>query len=47
MDAGLVARMKELEGENAPLRKRYVEEKLKAEIALEYLAKVLKPISRR
>ncbi len=34
-----MARMKELEAENSRLRKMYVEEKLKAEIALAYLAK--------
>jgi putative transposase len=39
MDASMMARMKELEAENARLRKMYVEEKLKAEIATEYLAK--------
>lgn len=39
MDASLMARMKELEAENSRLRKMYVEEKLKAEIASEYLAK--------
>ena len=31
--------MKELEEENRRLKKMYVEEKLKAEIATEYLAK--------
>ena len=41
MDASLMARMKELEAENSRLRKMYVEEKLKAEIASEYLAKKL------
>ena len=35
----MMARMKELEEENRRLRKMYVEEKLKAEIATEYLAK--------
>lgn len=39
MDTSLMARMKELEEENRRLRKMYVEEKLKAEIATEYLAK--------
>lgn len=39
MDTSLMARMKELEAECARLRKMYVEEKLKAEIASEYLAK--------
>jgi len=35
----MVARMKELEAENARLRKMYVEEKLKAEIVQEALEK--------
>ena len=39
MDALLMARMKELEQENQWLRKMYVEEKLKAEIVSEALAK--------
>jgi len=39
MDASLMARMKELEAENARLRKMYVEEKIKAEIVSEVLAK--------
>ena len=39
MDTSMMARMKELEEENRRLRKMYVEEKLKAEIATEYLAK--------
>jgi len=39
MDTSLMVRMKELESENARLRKMYMEEKLKAEIASEYLAK--------
>lgn len=39
MDVSLMARMKELEAENARLRKMYVEEKLKAEIVTEALAK--------
>ena len=39
MDASLMARMKELEEENRRLRKMYVEEKLKAEIVTEALAK--------
>ena len=39
MDTSMMARMKELEDENRRLRKLYVEEKLKAEIATEYLAK--------
>jgi putative transposase len=45
MDTSLMARMKELESENARLRKMYVEEKLKAEIASEYLAKNSEAIS--
>ena len=39
MDASLMARMKELEQENQRFRKMYVEEKLKAEIVSEALAK--------
>lgn len=39
MDVSLMARMKELEAENARLRKRYVEKKLKAEIVTEALEK--------
>lgn len=39
MDASLMARMKELEAENARLRKMYVEEKIKAEVVAEALAK--------
>jgi putative transposase len=39
MDASLMAKMKELEEENRRLRKMYVEEKLKAEIVSEALAK--------
>ena len=39
MDASMMARMKELEAENARLRKMYVEEKLKAEIVQEALEK--------
>ena len=39
MDTSLISRMKELEEENRRLKKMYVEEKLKAEIATEYLAK--------
>ena len=39
MDVSMMARMKELEAENAWLRKMYVEEKLKAEIVAEALAK--------
>lgn len=39
MDVSLIARMKELEAENARLRKMYVDEKIKAEIVAEALAK--------
>jgi len=39
MDVSLMTRMKELETENSRLRKMYVEEKLKAEIVSEALAK--------
>ena len=39
MDASLISRMKELEEENRRLKKMYLEERLKAEIAAEYLAK--------
>lgn len=39
MDVSMMARMKELEAENARLRKMYVEEKLKAEIVTEALEK--------
>ena len=39
MDTSLISRMKELVEENRRLKKMYVEEKLKAEIAAEYLAK--------
>jgi putative transposase len=39
MDTSMISRMKELEDENRRLKKMYVEEKLKAEIATEYLAK--------
>lgn len=39
MDVSLMARMKELEAENARLRKMYIEEKLKAEIVSEALEK--------
>ena len=39
MDTSMMARKKELEEENRRLKKMYIEEKLKAEIAAEYLAK--------
>ena len=39
MDASLMARLKELETENRQLKKRYAEERLKAEIVQEALSK--------
>lgn len=39
MDAALMTRMKELEAENARLKKMYAEERLKAEIVREALEK--------
>lgn len=39
MDASMMARMKELEDENRRLKKMYAEERLKAEIVQEALAK--------
>lgn len=39
MDASLMSRMKELEEENRRLKKMYAEERLKAEIVQEALAK--------
>lgn len=39
MDASLMVRMKELEEENRRLKKMYVEEKIKADIVAEALAK--------
>ena len=39
MDTSMISRMKELEDENRRLKKMYLEERLKAEIATEYLAK--------
>ena len=39
MDASLMARMKELERENKLLKRMYAEEKMKAEIVAEALAK--------
>lgn len=39
MDASLMARLKELETENARLKKMYAEERLKAEVVQEALAK--------
>lgn len=39
MDTALMARFKELEAENAKLKKMYAEERLKAEIIQEAMAK--------
>lgn len=39
MDASLMTRMKELEAENARLKKMYAEERLKADILKEAMAK--------
>ena len=39
MDTSMMARLKELAEESRRLKKMYIEEKLKAEIATEYLAK--------
>ena len=39
MDISMIARMKELEQENARLKKMYAEERLKAEILKEAMAK--------
>ncbi len=39
MDASMVSRLKELEAENSKLKKMYAEERLKAEIVSEALAK--------
>jgi putative transposase len=45
MDVPMMSRMKELEAENARLRKMYVEEKLKAELRAEALEKSGEAIS--
>ncbi len=48
MDASLMKRMKELEGENRRLKKMYAEENLKAEVVKEALEKkVVRPSHRR
>ena len=39
MDTSMITRMKELEAENARLKKMYIEEKLKAEILNEAITK--------
>jgi putative transposase len=39
MDTSVISRMKELEAENARLKKMYAEERLKAEILKEAMAK--------
>ena len=40
MDTSMMAKMKELEAENARLRKMYIEEKLKAEILNEAISQM-------
>lgn len=45
MDVALLTRMKELESENARLKKMYAEERLKADILQEALRKIDKAIS--
>ncbi|MBK7656944.1 MAG: IS3 family transposase [Betaproteobacteria bacterium] len=47
MDTSMMARMKEIEDENRRLKKMYLEEKLKAEIVAEALAKKWRPSRRR
>ena len=48
MDVSMMARMKELEDENRRLKKMYMDEKLKAEIVSEALAKrMVRPSQRR
>ena len=47
MDTSMMARMKELEAENARLKKMYIEEKLKAEILNEAITKNVVRPSRR
>jgi putative transposase len=44
MDASLITRLKELEAENAKLKKMYAEERLKAEIIQEAMSKSGKAI---
>ena len=39
MDVSMMARMKELEDENRRLKKMYMDEKLKAEVVAEAIAK--------
>ena len=39
LDVSMMARMKELEAENARLKKMYAEERLKADLLKEYLGK--------
>ena len=39
MDASLITRLKELEAENAKLKKMYAEERLKAEIIQDAMSK--------
>ena len=45
MDAALMSRMKELEAENARLKKMYAEERLKADVLKEAIEKSGKAIS--
>lgn len=45
LDVSMMARMKELEAENARLKKMYAEERLKADILKEYLEKSRSAIS--
>ena len=47
MDTSMIARMKELEAENARLKKMYIEEKLKAETDRSSCNKVVRPSHRR
>jgi putative transposase len=47
MDASMMTRLKELEDENRRLKKMYAEERLKAEIIQEAMAKVVTPSSRK
>jgi putative transposase len=46
MDVSMMARMKELAEENRRLRKRYIQEKLRAEIVAEALAKSGQAVSK-
>lgn len=46
MDTSMMARMKELEAENARLKKIYIKDKLKAEIPNEAITKKVRPSHR-